>query len=74
MCLISLFYVLARHQLTIADKYRLTECIHTGQTYREMAKSPILIKLGWVDQLMGRVDHDQYFWPGPTLMGVASPP
>ena len=64
----SIFYNIAYF------KNLLTECIHTGQTYREMAKSPILIKLGWVDQLMGRVDHDQYFWPGPTLMGVAGPP
>ena len=52
----------------------LTEYVHTRQKFGEMAKSRILVKLGWVDQLMGVVDHDQYFWSGATLMGVADPP
>ena len=52
----------------------LTEYVHTRQKFGEMAKSRILVKLGWVDQLMGVVDHDQYFWSGATLMGVAGPP
>ena len=52
----------------------LTECVHTRQTLSEMAKSRILMKLGWVDQLMGRVDHTKYFWPGVTLVLVGAHP
>ena len=32
------------------------------------------MKLGWVDQLMGRVDHTKYFWPGVTLVLVGAHP
>ena len=53
---------------------KLTECVHTRQTLSEMAKSRILMKLGWVDQLMGRVDHTKYFWPGVTLVLVGAHP
>ena len=52
----------------------LTDRIRTPQTKTQMAKSPILVKLGWVDQLMGGVHHAQYFCPGTTLVGVAAHP
>ena len=52
----------------------LTGCVHTRQTLSEMAKSRILMKLGWVDQLMGKVDHTKYFWPGVTLVLVGAHP
>ena len=55
-------------------KYILTECIHTRQTLREMAKSQNLMTIWWVDQLMGRVDHTKYFWPGVTLILIRAHP
>ena len=54
--------------------YILTERVHTRQKFGEMAKSRNFFKLGWVDPLMEWVDHDEYFWAAPTLMGVAGPP
>ena len=39
----------------------LTECVHTRQKVSEMGKSWILMTLGWVDILMGGVDHAKYF-------------
>ena len=33
-----------------------------------MAKSQNLVKLGWVYQLIGMIDHTKYFWPGVTLV------
>ena len=60
--------------LTLMFNEDLTECVHTRQTLSEMAKSRILMKLGWVDQLMGRVDHTKYFWPGATLVLVGAHP
>ena len=52
----------------------LTDRIRTPQTKTQMAKSPILVKLGWFDHLMGGVHHAQYFGPGTTLVGVAAHP
>ena len=59
--------------------YQLSKCILTGcpcttQTKVEKAKSLILVKLGWVDQPIGGVDHTKYFHPGVTLMGVRAHP
>ena len=48
--------------------------ISTPQTNVQMAKSWIFMKLGWVDPIMGGVDHVQYFCPGATLVGVAAHP
>ena len=36
-----------------------------------MAKSRIFMKLGWVEQLMGGIDHVQYFLPRATTIGMA---
>ena len=55
-------------------KEHVTECIHTGQTLGEMAKSRILVILWWFDLLVGGVYRDKYFLPGGTLMGVAGTP
>ena len=66
-----------RHESSIVQEPKdvlLTESVHTRQTLSEMAKSRILMKLGWVDQLMGRVDHTKYFWPGVTLVLVGAHP
>ena len=52
----------------------LTGCVHTRQKLSEMAKSWILMTLGWVDILMGGVDHTKYFWPGVTLILVGAHP
>ena len=38
------------------------------------SKLRILVKLGWVDQLMGRVHHAKYFWPGTTLILIRAHP
>ena len=46
----------------------------TRQTKAKMAKSRILAKLGWVDQLIGGVDHTKYFCPEVTLIGVRAHP
>ena len=46
----------------------------TRQTKAKMAKSWILAKLGWVDQLIGGVDHTKYFCPEVTLIGVRAHP
>ena len=35
--------------------------------------SPILVKLGWLNLLMGWVDHPQYFGSRATPMGGAAP-
>ena len=50
------------------------DCPHIRQTKAKMAKSRNLVKLGWVYQLIGRIDHVKYFWPGTTLMAVAAHP
>ena len=39
-----------------------------------MAKSRILMTLGWFDILMGGVDHAKYFWTGITLALVGAHP
>ena len=52
----------------------LTECPCIPQTKTEKAKSWILVKLGWVDQLIGGVDHTKYFCPRLTLVGVRAHP
>ena len=52
----------------------LTEHPLTPQMKGESPKSRIFIEAGVVDQLMGGVDHVQYFWSGTTLIGVADPP
>ena len=46
----------------------------TRQTKAKMTKSQILAKLGWVDQLIGGVDHTKYFCPEVTLIGVRAHP
>ena len=46
-----------------AGMYNLTECPHIRQTKAKMAKSRILVKLGWVGQLMGRIDHAKCLGP-----------
>ena len=38
------------------------------------SKSRILMKLGWVDQLMGGVHHAEYFWSVITLILVRAHP
>ena len=53
---------------------KLTDCPPVPQTNVQMAKSPILMKLGWVNPLMGGVDPAQYFRPWATLMGGAGTP
>ena len=52
----------------------LTGCVHTRQKLSEMAKSWILMKLGWVDILIGGVDHTKYLWTGITLGLVGAHP
>ena len=52
----------------------LTECIHTRQTLMEMAKSRNLMTMCCVNQLMGRVNHTKYFWPGVTLILMGAHP
>ena len=52
----------------------LTECVHTRQELSEMAKSWILMTLGWVDILMGGVHHTKYFWTSITLSLVGAHP
>ena len=54
--------------------YALTDCPHIPQIIGEKSKSRILMKLGWIDQLMGGIDHAQYFLPRVTLTGLAGPP
>ena len=54
--------------------YVLTECVHTRQKLSEMAKSWILMTLGWVDILMGGVHHTKYFWTRITLSLVGAHP
>ena len=51
----------------------LTETPHMRETFREMAKSRNLMKLGWFTPLMGRVDQPKNFWSGPAHMGRADP-
>ena len=52
----------------------LTDCPLVRQTKAKMAKSRKLVKPGWVYQLIGRIDHAKYFWPGTTLVAVAAHP
>ena len=52
----------------------LTDCVHTRQKLGEMGKSWILITLGWVDILMGGVDHAKYFQTGITLTRMGAHP
>ena len=54
--------------------FELTGSPCTRQTKAKMAKSRILAKLGWVDQLIGGVDHTKYFCPEVTLIGVRAHP
>ena len=61
-------------QMIFYTKNYLTDCPHVRQTNVKMAKSRNLIKPGWVHQLIGRIDHAKYFWPGTTLMAVAAHP
>ena len=56
------------------DLGNLTEHSYNPQRNMLKAKSRILMKLGWIDQLMSGVDHVQYFLPGVTLLGLAGPP
>ena len=60
------------HETTL--NYYLTDRPHIRQTKVEMAKSRNLVKPGWVYQLIGRIDHAKYFWPGTNLMAVAAHP
>ena len=45
----------------------LPDRVCTPQTKPQMAKSRILMKLWWIDQLMDGVDLLKYFCPGVTL-------
>ena len=56
-----------------ADDY-LTDCPLIPQPFMESPKLRILMKVGMVDQLIGKVGHMQYFCSGTTLMAVAAHP
>ena len=58
--------VIASHQLQMLfpNSYLcLTDCPHIRQTKVKMAKLRNMMKLGWVYQLIGMIDHAKYFWP-----------
>ena len=67
-------YMLQQLRVSSSVQSKLTEGVHTRQKFGEMAKSWILVKLGWGDQLVGGADHTKYFWPRVTLMVVAAHP
>ena len=48
-------------ELFSKPNYVLTGCVHTRQKLSEMAKSWILMTLGWVDILIRGVHHAKYF-------------
>ena len=68
-CCVRIFFIIALSKHNV-----LTDCPRVRQTKAKRAKSRNLMKLGWVNQLIGRIDHAKYFWPETTLMAVAAHP
>ena len=61
-------------RILLSDAQTLTDFTHIPQPFRERPKLRILMKVGMVDQLIGKVGHMQYFCSGTTLMAVAAHP